>query len=385
MRDHRGAANTAANELSDDTRRDLEAVLLSFDLSWSETKLAELVLSLPLAGDPLRLATLIELIKIDIERQWQNGQQLRVEDYLARYPELGTPATVAVELLQAEFEVRQQFGVATDVGDFATRFPVRGDALRRLLTQSSSEASAASTLIPRTVEINTVATLTPAHEASGDEPPELPEQFGRYRILRPLGQGSMGSVYLAHDSSLDRAVALKVPRLALGGDRRVLERFYREARAAATLEHPNLCPVYDVGEINGIPYLTMAFVEGRPLSELFRAEGMLEPRRIAAMLHPLALALQEAHTRGVVHRDLKPANIMLNARGEPVVMDFGLARREQPDEARLTHQGSLVGTPAYMAPEQVQGKVDTLGPPCDIYALGVIYEALAGRLPFRAR
>src|SRR5262249_32560795 len=147
---------------------------------------------------------------------------------------------------------------------------------------------------------------------------------------------------------------------------------------------PHLCPVYDVGEINGIPYLTMAFVEGRPLSVVLGEGPSLDVSWIVSLLHQLALALQEAHTRGVIHRDLKPSNVMLNARGEPVVMASGLARRAEPAEVRLTHNGSLVGTPAYMAPEQVQGQVDAQGPACDIYALGVIlYESLAGRLPFQ--
>lgn len=189
--------------------------------------------------------------------------------------------------------------------------------------------------------------------------------LGKFRLRE-------GTVYLAHDTSLDRPVAFKVPRLALDGDRKVLDRFYQEARAAATLEHPHLCPVYDVGEIDGTPYLTMAFVEGWPLSEVLSEGTLLDVRRVVTLVHQLAIALQEAHARGVIHRDLKPSNVMLNARGEPVVMDFGLARRSEPAAVRLTHNGSLVGTPAYMAPEQVQGQVDAQGPACDIYALGVI-------------
>jgi serine/threonine protein kinase len=207
--------------------------------------------------------------------------------------------------------------------------------------------------------------------------------FGRYRIVRTLGQGGMGSVYLAHDSQLDRQVALKVPHLSDRDGPEVLERFYREARAAAALDHPNLCPVFDVGQVDGSPYLTMAYVEGRPLSMLIGRQTDWPQRQVAAVVRKLANALQEAHDRGVVHRDLKPANILVSRRKELVVVDFGLARRDGAGDARLTRSGVILGTPAYMAPEQVAGEMDAVGPCSDIYALGVIlYELLAGRPPF---
>jgi formylglycine-generating enzyme required for sulfatase activity len=208
----------------------------------------------------------------------------------------------------------------------------------------------------------------------------LPEQFGRYRILKKLGQGGMGSVFLAYDTQLLRKVGLKVPHLE-PGDPTVLQRFYREARAAATLHHPNICPVHDVGEHEGIPYLTMAFIEGRTLAARLQDGEPLPQREAAEIVRKLALALHEAHAKSVIHRDLKPANVMIDHRGEPVVMDFGLARSR--DSTRLTQRGSFMGTPAYMPPEQVRGETDAMGPGCDIYSLGVVlYELLTGRLPF---
>jgi formylglycine-generating enzyme required for sulfatase activity len=208
----------------------------------------------------------------------------------------------------------------------------------------------------------------------------LPEPFGRYRILKKLGQGGMGSVYLALDTQLGRKVGLKVPHLE-PGDSTVLQRFYREARAAATLHHPNICPVHDVGEHDGIPYLTMAYIEGRTLAARLQDGEPLPQREAAEIVRKLALALQEAHAKGVIHRDLKPANVMIDHRGEPVVMDFGLARSR--DSTRLTQRGSFMGTPAYMPPEQIQGEIDAMGPGADIYSLGVVlYELLTGRLPF---
>jgi class 3 adenylate cyclase/predicted Ser/Thr protein kinase len=213
---------------------------------------------------------------------------------------------------------------------------------------------------------------------------DLPETFGRYKIVRRLAQGGMGAVYLAHDTQLDRAVALKVPHFGPTQGPQTLERFLREARAAALLHHPNICPVYDVGEVGGIPFLTMAYIEGQTLAELVPTFRTLPGRETAALVQSIALALEEAHSHGVLHRDLKPSNIMLNKRREPVVMDFGLARRLQADDQRLTRQGVLLGTPAYMPPEQVNQTTEATGPTGDVYSLGVIlYELLTGRTPFQ--
>ena len=210
---------------------------------------------------------------------------------------------------------------------------------------------------------------------------ELQGVFGRYTIVRRLGKGGMGRVYLAHDSQLDRRVALKVPQLDAGDRSTVRERFYREAKAAANLSHPNICQVFDVGCEGDIPYLTMSYIEGQSLHE-----WAARPRpvgEVLALVAKIALALEEAHKRGIIHRDLKPSNIMLDPRGEPIVMDFGLARRlDLPDEARLTSPGLLMGTPAYVPPEHIRGLVEP-SPSGDVYSLGVVlYELLTGRCPF---
>jgi serine/threonine protein kinase/formylglycine-generating enzyme required for sulfatase activity len=212
----------------------------------------------------------------------------------------------------------------------------------------------------------------------------LKQEFGRYRIVKALGKGAMGMVYLAEDTQLQRQVALKTPHFEQQPTPDLLERFYREARAAATLRHPNICPVYDVGQIEGTHYISMAFIEGHPLSAFIRSKPQPE-RQILIVVRKLAQALQEAHDLGIVHRDLKPANIMVDKRNEPIIMDFGLARQLQREtNVRITQSGMLIGTPAYMAPEQIEGDLDKVGPPSDQYSLGVIlYELLTGQLPFR--
>jgi serine/threonine protein kinase/class 3 adenylate cyclase len=210
--------------------------------------------------------------------------------------------------------------------------------------------------------------------------PELTGPFGRYEIRRLLGKGGMGRVYLAWDTSLEREVALKVPQFEVG-DRAVLgERFYREARSAATLRHPNICTVYDVGAVGDIPYLTMAYIEGKPLH---LAKGGWGFARIIEVIRKVALALDEAHQRGIIHRDLKPSNILIDHRGEPIVLDFGLARSVHlQGEVRLTDPNGCLGTPAYMSPEQARGE-EIPTPGMDIFSLGIIlYELLTGRLPF---
>jgi predicted Ser/Thr protein kinase len=200
----------------------------------------------------------------------------------------------------------------------------------------------------------------------------------RYELRHLLGEGGMGVVYLAHDRPLDRLVALKFPRVTGPAERM---RFDREARAAARLRHPQFCPVYDVGAIGDQPFLAMAYIEGETLKDRID-RGPLPPDEAVALVRTLAAALQEAHNLGIIHRDLKPANIMFDARGEPVIMDFGLARLAVADDALQTQSGAVFGTPAYMAPEQALGQTREHGPATDIYALGIIFfEVLTGHRP----
>lgn len=212
---------------------------------------------------------------------------------------------------------------------------------------------------------------------------ELPAALGRYRIIKRLGKGGMGAVFLAHDPTLDRHVAVKIPHLSVAENEGGLARFWREARTAAKLHHANICPVHEIGEANGKQYLVMAYIEGTPLSKYIEQSGGLSQRDAAILVRKVAIAMQEAHRLNIIHRDLKPANIMIDRHKEPIVMDFGLAWQADDGDVRITRQGTVVGTPAYMPPEQIHRKWGALGPATDVYSLGIVlYEILAGRLPF---
>lgn len=212
---------------------------------------------------------------------------------------------------------------------------------------------------------------------------DLPETFGRYKILSKLGEGGMGAVYLARDEQLHRRVALKTPFFEREDDENTIKRFLREARAAATIHHPNVCPVYDTGEYGGRYYLTMAYVEGCSLAEWIEQRDNVDADTALEIVEKLARGLQAAHDCGILHRDLKPGNILINAENEPFLIDFGMARRLDLDETILTVTGAIAGTPAYMAPEQISGDGDDIGPATDIYSLGVIlYELLTGSMPY---
>jgi hypothetical protein len=208
-----------------------------------------------------------------------------------------------------------------------------------------------------------------------------------YEILEEIGRGGMGVVYKARQLGVGRLVALK--RLhAADPDPYHRIRFRREAEAAGRLTHPNIVQVYEVGEQDGVPYLALEYVEGKTLAQLLKC-GPLEPRHAALMVETLALAIEHAHRAGVLHRDLKPGNILLSADpaiphspGTPKITDFGLARLS--DSLSQTATGAVLGTPGYMAPEQVSGPVAAIGPAADIYGLGaILFAALTGRPPFR--
>lgn len=209
--------------------------------------------------------------------------------------------------------------------------------------------------------------------------------FDRYNIERSLGSGAMATVLLATDKLLNRKVAIKVPLIKSEKNTEIIEkRFLREAYAAAKLSHPNICPIYDVGLADDTYYISMGYIDGQPLNDVMVEKDRYEEREAAELIRKIASGMAEAHRQGFVHRDLKPSNIMIDRRGEPIVLDFGLARFFDNSQLNqtLTMVGQTVGTPAYMSPEQALGSRE-VGPTSDIFALGVIlWEMLCGVRPF---
>lgn len=208
----------------------------------------------------------------------------------------------------------------------------------------------------------------------------IPEHLGRFRILVALGSGTSGTVYRAHDPQLARDVALKIAHPSALQTPTQIERFLREARAAGALRHPHIVPVFDAGQVDDVYYLAAAFIEGNTLAHAF-AQRRLSLRDKVRCIREVAEALAYAHRKGIIHRDVKPANILLDAAGKAYLADFGIARHYQQD--RLTQTDELIGTPAYMAPEQMCATGNDAGHLADQYSLGVVlYEALCGRCPF---
>src|SRR5215213_5003560 len=213
--------------------------------------------------------------------------------------------------------------------------------------------------------------------------PGVGSRLGKFELVECLGTGAFGQVFKAMDTELDRPVAVKVLRGGAGASREDVERFLREARSAARLRHPGIVAIHATGQApDGSPFLVEEFVRGTTLAAHVK-NGPLDPKRAADIVAALADALAYAHTHGVVHRDVKPSNIVLDPEGRPHLMDFGLAKRET-DEPPETVDGQVLGTPAYMSPEQARGESRRVDGRTDVYSLGVVlYELLTGERPFR--
>jgi serine/threonine protein kinase/Tfp pilus assembly protein PilF len=213
------------------------------------------------------------------------------------------------------------------------------------------------------------------------EPSRMQMEFGDYELREEIGRGSQGVVYRGRQKSLNRTVAIKIIALGHWASKAHVKRFRREAEAAASLEHPCIVPIYEVGERDGACYFSMRFVEGGQLDEILKREPM-PPRRAVELIVKLARTVHYAHEHGILHRDIKPGNILLDAKGEPHLTDFGLARLLET-ESSITHTLDVLGTPSYMAPEQAVGNNAAVSSATDVYGLGaVLYQLLTGHPPF---
>lgn len=305
--------------------------------------------------DPRVLA---ELAHVDLEFRMRSGESVYSEEYLSRFPQLNDDTAAAVELIAAEFAWRWRWGAGASVPEFVKRFPQFEAELRRSLSADET--------LPRRKDVS--------------RPSDILPQLQGFAIQEEIGRGGMGIVYKALDLRLNRVVALKTlaaGALAAPAER---DRFRREAEAIAHLDHPNIVPVYEVGENEGLPFFSMKYYAGGSLGR-HEKKRSTDPRTIVQLVEVIARAVHHAHERGILHRDLKPSNILLDDDGRPHVTDFGLAKRFDP-EVGPADASTIAGTPAYMAPEQAAGRGD-LTTATDVYGLGaILYELLTGTRPF---
>jgi tetratricopeptide (TPR) repeat protein/tRNA A-37 threonylcarbamoyl transferase component Bud32 len=318
----------------------------------------------------------LEGLLSDQVRDWMGGQRPPIQVYLDRRPRIRGQPGLVLELINQEVVLRQMRGETPRPEDYLAEFPEISDSLLRLF-EVHALASFPTGLRAGPVEGSTL----PEPGAPRDGAERMPRIPG-YEIESILGRGGMGVVYLARQHALNRKVALKLLREGHQDDRALRDRFEREAAAVARCQHPNLVQIYEIGQHDGQSYLALEYIEGGTLAR--GLAGTPQPPRVAAALvETLARAIEHAHRQGVVHRDLKPANVLLTTDGQPKITDFGLAKLA--DTSTRTEVGTVLGTLAYMAPEQVQGAPAEIGARADIHALGaILYEALTGRPPYRA-
>ncbi|MDB5390202.1 MAG: prkC 29 [Planctomycetaceae bacterium] len=354
-----------------------------------------------LDSETLSSSEFVEVLRRDLKSRARHGKPIPVDDYVRRLPGDPPDPEAVLDLVYTEYLAREELGEPVEADDYCRRFPAIAETLRDQLSLHAAMNQAGGTNEPN----SSLEETDP-----GSKPEHFPQMFGRYRLLSQLGRGGMGTVYLADDTKLDRRVAIKIPRSDRSLSDIVSVRFAREARTGALLNHPQLCPVFDVGQIDGVDFLTMPYIAGGSLAdaiksrtgkndmsaredqrqqsraggrEQYQPNKTIPPEEAARLIIQVALALAVAHQAGVVHRDLKPANILLTEGGEPVITDFGLALRAGSLSTSLTEQGVTLGSVTYMPPEQVHYDADAVGPRSDIYSLGaILYELLTGRPPF---
>jgi WD40 repeat protein/serine/threonine protein kinase len=388
------------------------------------------------------------VLRADQRRRWQRGEQYLVEAYLRQHPALCKDTEAVLDLIYNEVILREEQGAKSPLEEYQKRFPDLAAQLKDLFDVHQALESAEpgdSTLqgdLPIledksgspnvTLPGETLTPLIAGPQPAAGGVPEVPG----YQILARVGSGTFGVVYKARHLRLKRVVALKMMREGMQDHPDEVARFRAEAEMVARLQHPNIVQIHEIGDYRGLPFLALEFVDGGSLAQ--KLDGTPLPGRVAAdLIQTLARAMHAAHQHGIVHRDLKPGNILLapnpkpetrnpkseirnpkqvvktekdNAKTEPIpipelkepgaalgsdcglriaefspkVTDFGLAKRLDTDSSR-TRSGTILGTPSYMAPEQAAGKVSTVGPAADTYALGaILYELLTGRPPFRA-
>jgi tetratricopeptide (TPR) repeat protein len=378
----------------------LERILHDFEQAWRQGRRPIPEAYLP--PGPTPIALLVELVHLDLEYRLKAGEEARVEDYLARHPELAQDREAALDLIAAEYRLRRCREANLSPEVYGRRFPQYRAELPSLLQDGQR---------PTEVLPQPGPTPGPVPSAPGSAEAGRPTIPG-YEIHHELARGGMGVILRGRDPDLGRDLAVKVLRPEHQADPALVQRFLEEAQIGGQLQHPGIVPVYALGRApDQRPYFTMKLIRGQTLAALLQARS--DPRadlpRFLGIFLQVCQTLAYAHSRGVIHRDLKPANVMVGAFGEVQAMDWGLAKVLKPGQAagqparpegngggplhtvrsgtpgQASEAGAVLGTPAYMAPEQARGEVEHLDERCDVFGLGAILcEILTGQPPFAA-
>ena len=351
---------------------------------------------------------LVGRLRAEQVESWRRGEQTRVEELITAAPDLLNTADGLLDLIYSELLLREEAGEHPAADEFVARFPALADEIRRQFAiHAALSAGDEWQTQPALASDFTAAESSPASDFAAAESSPTPGPLAlpvvpEYELLSEIGRGGMGVVYKARDLQLKRIVALKMMRDRSLADATVLARFQTEAEAVARLQHPNIVQIYGRGECDGCPYLSLEYVEGGSL-EAWTRRPLHSIRDCATLMDTVTRAVGYAHQQQIVHRDLKPANILLAAIAtadsptaishgsapsvealgcRPKITDFGLAKQLAGD-SNLTQSEAIIGTVAYMSPEQAWGQSRDAGPPTDVHALGVIlYELLTGTTPF---
>jgi serine/threonine protein kinase len=312
---------------------------------------------------PPELAAQVAHLCHEFEARWQTGQRPSIDDYLhAASPSVRTH--LLGELLEIDLAHRWRNAESPTLAEYSSRFPSESGLIQAVFRDTPTVARRS-----KDAEASVAAAARPVVPG--------------YEILGELAPGGMGIVYQARQVATDLTVALKMIRTGIHAEPEERARFRVEAEAIATLAHPNVIRIHDVGEWNDVPYIAMEFAAGGSLARRLHG-GPLSPGVSAELVEVLAKAVDFVHEHGIIHRDLKPANVLFTEQGVPKLADFGLAKRLDQDQG-LTRTQAVLGTASYMAPEQAAGLKHAIGPAADIYALGaILYEVLTGQPPFRA-